>query len=329
MATAIAAPAAIARRSTATRSIALIALTVALLLLTTATHANADPKYRPRDTRQHDEPAGPSQYAGTARTSPFARNNRQRPPLLLSHAGREIVLAATDDERTPALRHTDLDAPESGLATTGPAPKVWVTAYLDLLCPDSRAFWPALKQVYAHLAPCIHVQAVLFPLPYHRNAFILSQGAWAVVKVRPALIVPYVDWVFARLEELGNPDQRISEAQFRTQTAARVWDDLHLDRFQDNGGVNATTFADLWRPHSLADQAARAEWKAGAKQGAFGTPQVQVNGEWDRRVESFTTLDEWEDYFADTCAPGAVGKVVVRDARTDAAAAASAGARRG
>ncbi|KAJ3369776.1 hypothetical protein GGF31_005081 [Allomyces arbusculus] len=325
MAPTIAAP---ARRSTRTRSVVLVALTAALLLLTTVTHA--EPKYRPRDTRQHDEPAWPAQYAGTARSSPFAHDDHQRPPLLLSHAGREIVLAAADHDRTPALRHTDLDAPESGLATTGPAPKVWVTAYLDLLCPDSRAFWPALKQVrIIHFHRPRLVDSRMLTHLYHRNAFILSQGAWAVVKVRPALIVPYVDWVFARLEELGNPDQRISESQFRTQIAARVWDDLHLDRFQDNDGMNATTFADLWRPHSLADQAARAEWKAGAKQGAFGTPQVQVNGEWDRRVESFTTLDEWEDYFADTCAPSSTGKVAVRDTRTDAAAAKSVGARRG
>ncbi|KNE70592.1 hypothetical protein AMAG_15352 [Allomyces macrogynus ATCC 38327] len=137
-------------------------------------------------------------------------DDHQRLPLLLSPPGREIVLAAADHERTPGLRHTDLGAPESGLATT-------------------------VSQICGAALP--------------------------------------------------------------------------------------------------ANAAARAEWKAGAKQGAFGTPQVQVNGEWDRRVESFTTLDEWEDYFADACAPNPAGKVAVRDARTDAAAAAAAaaaaGARRG
>jgi len=50
--------------------------------------------------------------------------------------------------------------------------------FIDLLCPDSKAAYPALKQVAAKLLPSqFRLRFHQFPLPYHRNAFPVAQAS--------------------------------------------------------------------------------------------------------------------------------------------------------
>ena len=54
--------------------------------------------------------------------------------------------------------------------------KVKIEAFIELLCPDSRAAYPVLKRVAEHYGE-ENVELVFhqMTLPYHRNAFIATQ----------------------------------------------------------------------------------------------------------------------------------------------------------
>ena len=64
-----------------------------------------------------------------------------------------------------------------GYGVGGPADAhVVVEMFLDLLCPDCKASWPTVLQVIQAYGTRIHFRIHTFPLPYHTNAFVTSQG---------------------------------------------------------------------------------------------------------------------------------------------------------
>jgi len=53
---------------------------------------------------------------------------------------------------------------------------VHIEIFLDLECPDSKAAWPIIKSVADSYGPAkVRVKAVIFPLPYHRNAYVAAE----------------------------------------------------------------------------------------------------------------------------------------------------------
>ena len=54
--------------------------------------------------------------------------------------------------------------------------KIQLDAFLDLACPYSKKSFPVLKEVADHYGVTnLRLNVVLFPLPYHRSAFIAAQ----------------------------------------------------------------------------------------------------------------------------------------------------------
>jgi hypothetical protein len=55
---------------------------------------------------------------------------------------------------------------------------IQLDVFVDLLCPDSKAAYPALQDVAANLSSNIFLLRFhQFPLPYHRNAFPIAQAS--------------------------------------------------------------------------------------------------------------------------------------------------------
>ncbi|KAI9216704.1 hypothetical protein BC828DRAFT_393003 [Blastocladiella britannica] len=185
-----------------------------------------------------------------------------------------------------------------GLALNAPAATLPVIeVFLDPLCPDSRDVWPGIVQA-AH-AQVAHFRVVTLPLPYHRNAFILTQAVHAVALASndtPATVIKAMSFLFEHLEELGSKDASSNEHEYRRHTAELVWaavPEVH-SHFTDH----VDGFAAQLKSGSPADQAARRAFKFAAHCQATGTPNVRVNGVMDERAEELTTVADWERYIA-------------------------------
>ena len=64
------------------------------------------------------------------------------------------------------------------LSLTAPATApVVLEAFFDLLCPDSKAAWPTVKQVLSAYPDTVYFLLHTFPLPYHTWSFIANEGA--------------------------------------------------------------------------------------------------------------------------------------------------------
>jgi protein-disulfide isomerase len=71
-----------------------------------------------------------------------------------------------------------------GYGVGGPADAhVVVEMFLDPLCPGCKAAWPTVLQVIQAYGTRIHVRIHTFPLPYHTNSFVASQGLHVVANV--------------------------------------------------------------------------------------------------------------------------------------------------
>jgi hypothetical protein len=71
-----------------------------------------------------------------------------------------------------------------GYGVGGPADAhVVVEMFLDPLCPGCKASWPTILQVINAYGKRIHFRFHTFPLPYHTNSFVASQGVHVVANV--------------------------------------------------------------------------------------------------------------------------------------------------
>jgi protein-disulfide isomerase len=71
-----------------------------------------------------------------------------------------------------------------GYGVGGPADAhVVVEMFLDPLCPSCKASWPTVLQLIQAYGKRIHFRIHTFPLPYHTNAFVASQGLHVVANV--------------------------------------------------------------------------------------------------------------------------------------------------
>lgn len=57
-----------------------------------------------------------------------------------------------------------------------PTAPIHLSAFVDLTCPDCKQAWPTVKKVAALYGPSVlQFKVLLFPLPYHTNAFMAAQ----------------------------------------------------------------------------------------------------------------------------------------------------------
>ncbi|ORZ30348.1 hypothetical protein BCR44DRAFT_156448 [Catenaria anguillulae PL171] len=180
---------------------------------------------------------------------------------------------------------------------------IQVTAFLDPLCPDSADFWTGFSPAAKAFATLASFRVVVLPLPYHRNAFAISQGLQAVHRrIVPGAaaaepISSLFDHSFSHIETLSNRSQIISELDYRTATADWIWTLLSPEVRRNVFLGDIKNLIEDLEPGAPADQAARAQFKYAASLGVTGTPEVQVNGVLDAQASELRTVAEWSEYF--------------------------------
>lgn len=110
-----------------------------------------------------------------------------------------------------------------GYGVGGPADAhVVVEMFLDPLCPGCQAAWPTLLQVIQAYGTRIHVRIHTFPLPYHTNAFVASQGLHVVANVTNGNL----DAIFQYATKVFQNQQMWYNDATKTMTMPQVVDSL-------------------------------------------------------------------------------------------------------
>eukprot|EP00742_Colponemidia_sp_Colp-10_P004023 GILJ01004291.1.p1 GENE.GILJ01004291.1~~GILJ01004291.1.p1 ORF type:complete len:266 (-),score=26.78 GILJ01004291.1:164-961(-) len=165
----------------------------------------------------------------------------------------------------------------------GDAPLL-VEMFIDPLCPDSKAAWPAIKEVLASYGPDrLRFYLHLFPLPYHRNSFMASQTFHPVADVNSALAFQWADIMFENQDAFSN-------GATSSLTPPQVIDKLAA--LGDSVGVAKDKIATALTDPSV-DWATRVSWKYACSRGVAGTPSYLVNGV-AVNADTNWTLADWK-----------------------------------
>lgn len=127
-----------------------------------------------------------------------------------------------------------------GYGVGGPADAhVVVEIFLDPLCPSCKAAWPTILQVIQAYGTRIHVRIHTFPLPYHMNSFVVSQGLHVVANATNRNL----DAIFQYATKIFENQQIWYNVATKTMTVPQVVDSLAS--FVDSVGlVPKAKFAD-------------------------------------------------------------------------------------
>jgi protein-disulfide isomerase len=110
-----------------------------------------------------------------------------------------------------------------GWGVGGPADAhVVVEMFLDLLCPDCKAAWPTVLQLIQAYGTRIHFRIHTFPLPYHTNAFVVSQGLHVVANATNRNL----DAIFQSTTQIFENQQIWYNAATKSMTMPQVVDSL-------------------------------------------------------------------------------------------------------
>ncbi|CAF0807474.1 unnamed protein product [Adineta ricciae] len=185
-----------------------------------------------------------------------------------------------------------------------------IEMFLDPLCPDCKASWPTVLQVIQAYGTRIHFRIHTFPLPYHTNSFVVSQG----------------------LHVIANATSRNSDAIFKTATAIfqnqQTWYNDATKSMTMPEVVNslATFVAQLGfitKDKFLAGMASddlndetRISWKYACSRGVVGTPTFLINGvatgadaswslnDWKSVIDPILASNEKDSSAIKDCPPG-------------------------
>ncbi|KJE93977.1 hypothetical protein CAOG_04686 [Capsaspora owczarzaki ATCC 30864] len=176
-----------------------------------------------------------------------------------------LVLAAAVSAQVPIPSRPDGFAYANG----SPAAPLQIDLFVDLLCPDSQAIWPTLKQVADHYgAPTLRLVTHIFPLPYHHNAYYAAQGTQVVAAANVNAVYKWLDAVFAAQDSFeDDPTVNLTSNQVINMYAA----------LSQTIGVPAAVFL-KGMDSDDTDESARIAWKYGCTRGVAGTPWFFVNG---------------------------------------------------
>ncbi|CAH1784197.1 unnamed protein product [Owenia fusiformis] len=161
---------------------------------------------------------------------------------------------------------------------------VQIEMFIELNCGDSLLAWYTLMNVTKAFGDnIVRLRYNHFALPYHRNGFLVGQGAYLVQAEKPEKVTAYMDEVFSHLR------------YFSTGFGANFTrDDIlnFLGELAENStGIPRSNFTrDIGKYWDTARQA----WKYGIRQGAAGTPWFYINGlDLTRDPNQPITYEQW------------------------------------
>ena len=151
-----------------------------------------------------------------------------------------------------------------GYGVGGPADAhVVVEMFLDPLCPDCKAAWPTALQVIQAYGTKIHFRIHTFPLPYHTNSFVASQGLHVVANATNRNL----DAIFQYATKIFENQERWYNDATKTMTMPQVVDSLAT--FVDQTGlVTKDKFLAGMMSDDINDET-RISWKYACSRGTL------------------------------------------------------------
>jgi protein-disulfide isomerase len=144
--------------------------------------------------------------------------------------------------------------------------------FLDPLCPGCKASWPTVLQLIQAYGKQIHFRIHTFPLPYHTNSFVVSQGLHVVANVTDRnldAIYQYATKVFESQEMWYNDATK-------SITIPQVIDSLAT--FVDKTGLVTKAKFLIGMASDDINYETRVSWKYACSRGVVGTPTFFING---------------------------------------------------
>ncbi|XP_061167258.1 uncharacterized protein LOC133176107 [Saccostrea echinata] len=162
---------------------------------------------------------------------------------------------------------------------------VTIDAFFDPLCPDSKQAFPTLLQVANHYGPdVLTLRLHMFPLPYHRNSFLVSMGTEVINQMSTSTNGVY-DWAKRVYDNIYS----LSNAATHTRSEADVTN--MLGDIAAQMGLQKATFlqkiADPW-----VDMHVRMDWKYACTRGVSGTPLYAINNV-VKLIDKAWSLHDW------------------------------------
>ncbi|KAK6131317.1 hypothetical protein DH2020_034946 [Rehmannia glutinosa] len=148
--------------------------------------------------------------------------------------------------------------------------KVFIEAFFDPVCPDSRDSWPPLKKALNQYGSRVTLVVHTFPLPYHDNAFATSRALHIVNNLNTNATYHLLEAFFEQ------QDQFYNKATFNLSRAAVV---DQIVKFATKALGNSYRSAiESGFTDTKTDHATRVGFKFGCLKGVYGTPFFFVNG---------------------------------------------------
>lgn len=190
------------------------------------------------------------------------------------------------------LAQTPIPSRPDGYTYHGvPGAHVVLDVFVDLMCPDSRTVYPVMKQVAENYAPeDLQLRFHVFPLPYHRNAYIMAQGTLTIDEAEG------IDGVFQYFDAIysGNTQDLFTNKPTANMTTMEVQDAIGRMAVAAVDGLTM----DEWRAgqaNSNDDWGARVSWKYACSKSVTGTPwwfinDVYVAGQYTWTAENWESI---------------------------------------
>ncbi|XP_062578658.1 uncharacterized protein LOC134240589 [Saccostrea cucullata] len=161
-----------------------------------------------------------------------------------------------------------------------------VDAFMGPVCPDSQMAFPTLKQLAEHYGPeVLTLRMHMFPLPYHRNSFLVAMGAQIINQLSdsPQTVFNWTASVYNRLDSLSN---NATKSMSETMVISMLSD------IATGIGMQKATFIGKMADPNI-DEDTRVEWKYTCTRGISGTPMFTIN---DVIVQADASwgLEEWK-----------------------------------
>lgn len=161
--------------------------------------------------------------------------------------------------------------------------RVRLEVFIEVHCPDSRDAWPILKSVAQHYgADKLELLVQQLPLPYHRNAFLGTQGVFVIRDNAPDRVFDYIE---ANLANWAN----FSTGSTVDKTETEVLDML-ADLAVTSTGIDRTLFTSSigsYRSYTVT------LWKFGVRRAVAAVPVFFVNGVELGVGNNKPTFDDW------------------------------------
>ncbi|ETV93262.1 hypothetical protein H310_12697 [Aphanomyces invadans] len=165
---------------------------------------------------------------------------------------------------------------------------VQLQAFIDLLCPYSKAAYPALKKLGdAFDGSDFRLTFQVLPLPFHRNAFLAAQSAVSVVQaVGPHSFVPWLETIYANQDTLSN-------ANTLDTTPSTLINQLATWAHAAFPSIKIDAFRETMQPGTTTDEKTRQLFRYTLAHGIAGTPMFFLNGVHFNDADSAWTFDDW------------------------------------